>query len=106
MWRCGICGRSFASRRIAVFEAGYPILAVFLVLTSLIALAYVGRIIEVAYFHAPTPSTFTDRAREAPALMQAALWLLVLANLYFGLDTGLSAGIASDAARALLEQRP
>ena len=41
-------------------------------LTSLIAVVYVGRVIEVAFFHEPAPHSQTAHAREAPALMQAA----------------------------------
>ena len=40
-------------------------------------------------------------AHEAPLPMLAATWLLVIANLYFGVQTELTAGIATAAANAL-----
>jgi multicomponent Na+:H+ antiporter subunit D len=39
---------------------------------------------------------------EAPPGMLLPLWALVLANLYFGIDTSLSAGVAMQAADWLL----
>ena len=87
----------------ALFESGAGLLAVLIAGTSLLAVIYVGKVVELAFFQAPSPSSMTDRAREAPILMQAALWILVLANLYFGLDTSVTIDAAGEAARALLQ---
>ena len=66
--------------------------------SSLLALAYVGRIVEIAWFREPPAG-----APEPPPLsMTAATWLLVLLNLYLGLDSGLLGALAQNAARALL----
>ena len=46
------------------------------------------------------------RAREAPVMMLVPMWLLVLANLWFGLETTLSVGVAREAAASLLGMTP
>lgn len=66
---------------------------------SLIAVLYVWRIVESAYF----PGTEQSTARnEAPAWMLAVLWSGVLLNVYFGLQPMLPLELADEAARILL----
>lgn len=71
-----------------------------LLLSSLLAIVYVGRIVEAAWFREPP----VDRAppAAAPATMVGAMWLLALASLYFGFDPRLPAELADAAAAALL----
>ena len=38
--------------------------------------------------------------------VSAALWALVIANLYFGIDASLTAGVATSAAQALMGVAP
>ncbi len=84
----------------AALERGWWPVAVLILLGSLLTLAYVGRVIESAYFR--TPPVGAAARREAPAALLLPTWLLVVANLYFGLDTRLNAGVAAEAARTLL----
>jgi multicomponent Na+:H+ antiporter subunit D len=60
----------------------------------------VWRVVEAAYFHPPAESA--KAIHEAPAGLLLPTWALVLANVYFGIDTQLSVGTATAAARALL----
>jgi multicomponent Na+:H+ antiporter subunit D len=76
----------------------WPVLVAVLV-SSLLALVYVGRIVEVAWFR--DPSTTTE-PKKPPASMVAAIWVLVLVSVYFGLDATLPATLADAAADALL----
>ncbi len=76
----------------------WPVLVAMLV-SSLLALVYVGRIVEVAWFR--EPATLAE-PKKAPASMVAAIWVLVLASVYFGLDATVPAGLADAAADALL----
>ena len=69
-------------------------------LSSLLAVAYVWRVVEAAYFRDPPPDR--PRATEAPPALLAPMWVLVLANFYFGIDASATVGIAADAARTLL----
>jgi multicomponent Na+:H+ antiporter subunit D len=83
----------------ALIERGaWPVLVAMLA-SSLLALVYVGRIVEVAWFREPP-------ARAEPASpsvsMTAATWFLVLLTVYFGIDATLPAGLAEGAASALL----
>ena len=66
---------------------------------SLLAVVYVGKIIEALYFK---PATETNlEVKEAPMLLLAPAWALVFANIYFGLETELTVGVAQQAAQAL-----
>jgi multicomponent Na+:H+ antiporter subunit D len=58
---------------------------------------YVWRVVEACYFREPAADT-----KEAPLSMLVPAWLLVAACVYFGLDTSVTVGAASDAARALM----
>ena len=55
--------------------------------------------VEVAYFEDP-PEGVT--ASEAPASMLIPTWILIGANIYFGIDASLTTRVGEAAARALL----
>jgi len=88
----------------ASVEAGWWWLGFLVVASSLLALLYVGRVVEVAYFRAPKGEVAA--AEEAPPLMIAGAWALAAAVIYLGIDTDLTAGIAADAAAELLGTTP
>jgi len=88
----------------AAMERGWWPVAVFVLLSSLLALVYVWRVIEVAYFRLPPQDA--PPAAEAPLALLLPTWVLIGASLYFGLFTSWSAGIARLAARALLGLTP
>jgi multicomponent Na+:H+ antiporter subunit D len=77
--------------------------ALLVLFTSLLALIYIWRVVEMAYFQ-PAPEGRT--VREAPLGLLIPTWTLALANLYFGLNTSLSAGVARKAAETLLGAAP
>ena len=85
---------------LAALEAGAWWLAVLIVLGSLLAVIYVWRFVEAAYFR--EPSAAVARLREPPLSMLATSWLMVAACVYFGLDTSLTIGGAAQAAAGLL----
>jgi multicomponent Na+:H+ antiporter subunit D len=71
---------------------------------SLLAVVYVGKLIEALYF-----KPVTDAGKvvtEAPMLLLVPTWALVLANIYFGLDTTLTVGVAEQAAAVLAGAKP
>ena len=90
----------------AALDRGWWPLAAFIVLTSLIALAYVWRVVEVAYFRTAREGSAQAKAVEAPLPMLVPLWMLVAASVYFGLDTSLTVGVAERAAETLLGTVP
>lgn len=82
---------------------GY-LLAALLLVASLLALIYVWKVVEAAYFK-PRPAGAVA-ITEAPAGMLIPLWIVALANLWFGVDTDFPVHLAESAARALLGSAP
>jgi multicomponent Na+:H+ antiporter subunit D len=89
---------------LATLEQGLWPLTVLVLAGSILALLYVWRLVESAYFQPPAPDAVMPR--EAPLSLLLPMWALAGANLYFGLDTELSAGLARQAAGLLLEGPP
>ncbi len=83
----------------ALVDEGQWIVVAAVLASSLLAMVYTGRIVEVAWFREPAE---TGTASRAPVSMVAAIWVLVLASVYFGLDATWPAGLADAAADALL----
>lgn len=81
------------------FENGWWWLALLIVLSSLIAVIYVWRAVEVLYLQDPAEDT---TARDPPALMMAPMIALAVACIWFGIDTDLTLGAAMTAAEGLL----
>ncbi len=86
----------------AVLAEGYWPLAVLILVSSLLALIYIWRVVEAAYFFAPGAAV--HNVKEAPAIMLIPTWLLIGANLYFGVNTSLISGIAGQGASVLIGQ--
>ena len=85
---------------LAALERGWWPIAGLILLSSLLAVAYIWRVVEAAYFRDPEPHH--PRATEAPPALLVPTWILVLANFYFGIDTSVTVGIADNAAKVLL----
>ena len=86
-------------------EKGWWPVAALVLLTSLMAAVYIWRVVEAAYFQ-EFPGDDDGELGEAPLAMLLPTWALILANLYFGIDASLTAGIAGAAARSLLGVGP
>ncbi len=87
---------------LGALEKGWWPVAVLVLLTSLMAVIYIWRVVEAAYFQEPSRRSAAREAREAPLSLLVPTWALVLANIYFGIDARLTAGVASRAAEILL----
>ena len=87
--------------KVALFQAAlindWWWVVVVLAISSVLAVLYVGRILESAFFKTPGPTQL--QVKEAPLTLLIPLWVLAIANLYFGLDasfiTSLTDGAAS-----------
>ncbi|MDK1023468.1 MAG: monovalent cation/H+ antiporter subunit D family protein [Gammaproteobacteria bacterium] len=88
----------------AVLERGWWPVAVFILVGSLLAVIYIWRIVEAAYFQLPAPGN--AEVREAPLSLLIPTWMLVVANIYFGLDTRLTVGISESIAKMLFGVEP
>jgi multicomponent Na+:H+ antiporter subunit D len=86
---------------LAAMEKGQWWLVGAILLSSLLAVAYVWRFVEVAYFRAPAAGNET-RA-EAPLALLIPAWLLIAATIWFGLDTSFTVGSALEAAQQLVK---
>ena len=83
---------------LAAVERGWWPLVVVVVAGSLLAIIYVWRVVEMAYLRSPPEKlSFT----EAPLSLLLPTWLLAGANVYFGIDTRFSVGMARQAAALL-----
>ena len=70
---------------------------------SLLAVVYIGRILEAAYFQKLPEDTDPSTVKEVPWLMLAPMWALVIANIYFGIDTSITTEAASSASEWLFQ---
>jgi multicomponent Na+:H+ antiporter subunit D len=85
---------------LAALERGWWPVASLVLIGSGIALVYVGRVVESAYFGDPRADV--SEVREAPLSLLLPVWVLVAANLFFGLYTDLSRGLAERATEILM----
>ncbi len=87
----------------AAFAAGHWYAGFLIVASSLIAVLYIGRIAEVMLLREPhEEGRYAIPAKDAPLSMLIPMWVLVGANIYFGVRTGLTVDIATRAAEALM----
>ena len=83
----------------AAIERQYFDVTILILLSSLLALVYVWRLVEVMYLSEPPVGA---EEGEAPARFLIPAWILVSASVYFGFATDQTLGIAAAAARQLL----
>ena len=83
----------------AAFENGWVLIAIAIMLSSLLAVIYVWRMIEVLYLTAPADDC---TAQDPPLTMVIPMWILAGASIWFGFDTELTLGSARIAAEGLL----
>jgi multicomponent Na+:H+ antiporter subunit D len=85
---------------VGAFDRGWWFLVFLIVGSSLIALVYVGRVLEIVWLREPGPELV--EAADPPLAMLAPVIALAAATVYFGFDTEWTAGIAATVAKALL----
>jgi multicomponent Na+:H+ antiporter subunit D len=85
---------------LGALDKGWWPLALMIVASSLIALVYVGRVLEVAWLREPAPASAA--LADPPLSMLLPMIVLTVATVYFGVATDGTVGIASRAAAALL----
>ena len=85
---------------LAALEAGWWPIAVLVLVGSLLAVIYVWRVVETVYMQ-PRAAGATE-VKEVPWHMLLPIWVLVAANVWFGIDTDLTVGTASGIAAELL----
>jgi multicomponent Na+:H+ antiporter subunit D len=86
---------------LAALERGQWWIALAVVLSSVLAVVYVWRFVEAAYFREPDAKV--AQLKEAPLEMLIPAWLMIAACFYFGLDASLTVDGAAQAAATLLQ---
>jgi len=74
-----------------------------------LAIIYVWRIVEMAYFNKPIVNgsdVRQEKINEAPLSIIVPVWILVAANIYFGIDTRFSVQVAQAASQSLFGVSP
>ena len=85
---------------LGTLEAGFWPIAILIVASSLLAVIYIWKIVEVAYLEQGINQEKT--LKEAPISMLAPLWVLVILNFYFGIDADLTTWVARNVAETFL----
>lgn len=83
---------------LASVEQNWWWLAVLIVASSLLSVVYIWRVVETAYFN-PAPA---QKVSEAPLSLLVPTWLLIAANVYFGINATITVSFAQRAAEWLL----
>ena len=87
----------------AAFSAGHWYAGFLIVASSLIALLYIGRVAEQMLLKEPAEEGKYAMAKEdAPLSMLIPMWVLIFANIYFGMRTDMTGDIATRAAESLM----
>lgn len=84
---------------LGALDVGGPWLVLALLVSSLLAVVYVWRVVEVMYFQDPPEGA---ESGEAPVGLMLAAWILIGGSLFFGVFTDVSVGVARQAAAQLL----
>jgi multicomponent Na+:H+ antiporter subunit D len=88
----------------AALEQGKWAVAIVVLAGSLIAAVYIWKVVEKAYFGEPLEEH--AGVLDAPPAMLIPMYVLVFANLYFGVQASLPAGVAEQAAKLLIRGGP
>ncbi len=91
----------------AAMANGYLAIVAVIVFSSILALVYIWKIIEVAYFHPETEAVLQQtEQRQTPWLMYLSLFLFIGACVYFGVQTHINVGMAEAVAADLFRLQP
>ena len=82
-------------------ERGLWPVVVIILISSGLAVVYVGKVVETAYFHAPTGAA--AKTSDAPFWIMAPLIFLAGSSVFLGLNTDFNLGLAQTAAHQLLQ---
>ncbi len=84
---------------LGAMKAGWYPAAFLVLLSSLLAVVYVWRVIEIAWFREPPD---TDGVRDVPPALMLPTWVLIGGTVLFGLYSEVTVGVSRQAAGILL----
>lgn len=82
----------------AALEAGLWPISLLIVLSSLIAVVYVWKLVELLYLE---PAPQDSQVKEAPLSLLVPMWALVLVTIWFGFDADFTVQVSNMAANSL-----
>ena len=82
----------------AALESGYWLVAILIIASSLFAVIYIWKIIEVLYF-----SESSGSYNEVSALTLIPIWILALFCIFLGINTSLTVDVANMATEILFK---
>jgi multicomponent Na+:H+ antiporter subunit D len=85
---------------LGAIENGAWLVVAMILASSLLAVIYVWRVVEVGFFEEPDPDA--PEITEAPMSMLIPTWIMLGASVFFGITSDTTAGVALEAARQLL----
>jgi multicomponent Na+:H+ antiporter subunit D len=85
---------------LGALERGWWFAAALVLLSSLLAVVYIWRVVEVAYLKPVSENA--PAIEDAPPAMLIPTWVLIGASVYYGINTDLTVGVAKQAAQQLL----
>ena len=88
----------------ASLEAGYWGLVVIIVFSSVLAIIYIGRVIEAAYFKPEATNTAALNNKKMPYLLFLSLFIFSFINIYLGIETSLNVDMAFQIAHELINK--
>ena len=89
---------------IGALDRGWWPVAALILISSLLAVVYIWRVIEIAYLHSAPENAAP--IKEAPTSMLIPTWVLIGGSIYFGVNTELTVNVAQQAAMQLLGVTP
>ncbi len=84
---------------LAAIEHQSWLIALVILLGSLLTVVYMWKLVELLFFRPITDPALT--VTEAPAWLLLPMWTLIIANIYFGINTELTVGVAETAVNLL-----
>ena len=82
----------------AALESGYWPIALMIVLSSLIAVVYVWKLVELLYL---APQVVEDEVKEVPLSLLVPMWVLIIVTVWFGFDAEFTTQVSDMAANSL-----
>ena len=87
---------------VAALEKDWWWMAALILLGSILAVIYIWKVVEVIYFQSAEADSQPVKYKEAPLSMLIPVWVIIFANIYFGVNASLVADISQQAAAYLM----
>lgn len=81
------------------------LLAILILIGSLLSVIYIWKIVEVLYFQSGAHDAKAIKFQEAPLAMLIPVWVIIAANIYFGINPSLIIEISQQTAAYLMADR-